>query len=187
MSTDDHRCEDPLRPAVATAVWKRVAYGFVAVVMILVGLIGVWLPGLPTTPFVLVALWAAARSSDRLSTRLRRIRILRAAIDVAEEYARDRSLPIHLKILSQVMAYSAIGLVWLITHTVWVTVVVACGAVVSSITMALTPTRPRATRIRGDRRVGASDGPDPGVADGTDSGRASALPPSVPRRTQARQ
>lgn len=121
---------------------KRVGYGVVAVLMGAVGLIGVWLPGLPTTPFILVALWAAARSSDRLSARLRRVRILRAAIDVAEDYARDRSLPLRLKILSQVMAYTAIVVVWLVTGTVWITVVVGCGAALSTLTMLLTPTRP---------------------------------------------
>lgn len=141
MTTGLQSRSGPLRPPVAVAAWKRVAYGILAVAMAAVGIVGVWLPGLPTTPFVLVALWSASRSSDRLAARLRRIRVLRAAIDVAEEYARHRSLPMRLKILSQVMAYSAIGLVWLFTQTVWITVVVACGAVLSTVTMALTPTR----------------------------------------------
>lgn len=34
------------------------------------GVVGVVVPGLPTTPFVLVAAWAAARGSDRLHRRL---------------------------------------------------------------------------------------------------------------------
>ncbi len=151
MSTDQ-AFPEPLRPAPARSLAARLSYGLLAVVMTLVGLVGVWLPGLPTTPFILVALWAAARSSDRLSARLRRIRILRAAIDVADDYARHRSLPLRLKILSQVMAYSAIVLVWLVTGTVWITAVVGVGAALSTLTMLLTPTAP--PRRPADRETG---------------------------------
>ena len=34
------------------------------------GILGIFLPGLPTTVFILVAAWAAARGSDRLERRL---------------------------------------------------------------------------------------------------------------------
>ncbi|HET8929157.1 MAG TPA: YbaN family protein [Acidimicrobiales bacterium] len=149
MPTDDdtnllqHRV-DPM-----SGPWTRVAFGVVAVVATTIGFLGVWLPGLPTTPFLLVALWAAARSSDRLSNRLHRIRVLRTAIGVAEDYAQTRALPLRLKVLSQVMAYSAIPLVYLVTHTVWLSVIVACAAVASTIFMASTPTRPSDPLHRG--------------------------------------
>lgn len=38
----------------------------IAVISLLLGLIGVFVPGLPTTVFIIVAAWAAARSSPRL-------------------------------------------------------------------------------------------------------------------------
>ena len=41
--------------------------------------LGVILPGLPTTPFLLVALWAFARSSDRLYGWLEHIPLLKSA------------------------------------------------------------------------------------------------------------
>ena len=41
--------------------WWLLAYASLAV-----GIVGVFVPGLPTTVFVLVAAWAAARGSDRL-------------------------------------------------------------------------------------------------------------------------
>lgn len=42
-------------------LWIALAYAALGL-----GLLGVVLPGLPTTPFVLVAAWAAARGSRRL-------------------------------------------------------------------------------------------------------------------------
>ncbi|MCK7594042.1 YbaN family protein [Pseudomarimonas salicorniae] len=46
--------------------WRRPIWIALAGLFLALGLIGVLLPGLPTTPFVLLAAWAAARGSPRL-------------------------------------------------------------------------------------------------------------------------
>ena len=53
------------RPPPAPVRWLLYA---LALLSLATGIVGIFLPGLPTTVFILIAAWAAARSSPRLHT-----------------------------------------------------------------------------------------------------------------------
>ncbi|WP_218186338.1 YbaN family protein [Terasakiispira papahanaumokuakeensis] len=73
MAPDDIKTRDnpgamvwDANSALMASGWKRRAYQCLAYLSLGVALLGVILPGLPATEFVLLSAWAASRSSPRL-------------------------------------------------------------------------------------------------------------------------
>jgi uncharacterized membrane protein YbaN (DUF454 family) len=87
--------------------WIMAAVGCVATALAVAGAI---LPGLPTTPFLLVALWAFARSSDALHARLHRIPLLRHALDEAHRFEERRCVRPAVKVFAIAVAWTSVAL-----------------------------------------------------------------------------
>ncbi|TGG92806.1 DUF454 domain-containing protein [Natronospirillum operosum] len=89
----------------------RLLYLGLAYLCTAIGAVGVVMPLLPTTPFLLVAVWAGFRGSPRLARRILRNRqfgpIIRA-------WHRERAIPLHAKWVACGLLAASWVTLWLI-------------------------------------------------------------------------
>jgi uncharacterized membrane protein YbaN (DUF454 family) len=78
---------------------SRTFYFLLAWVFFLLGVLGVLLPVLPTTPFMLLALWAFSRSSQRFHDWLYNHRLFGPAL---QQWSQYRVIPLSAKLLASV-------------------------------------------------------------------------------------
>lgn len=91
-----------------------VVVGLLATALAIAGAI---LPGLPTTPFLLIALWAFGRSSERLHAWLRRIPLLKHGLAEAERFEQRRAIRLPIKLIAVSFAWSSVVLTWAVAGT----------------------------------------------------------------------
>ncbi|MGB0467046.1 MAG: YbaN family protein [Pontibacterium sp.] len=78
----------------------RVMYLILGLICLLAGFIGIFLPLLPTTPFVLLAAYCFSRSSERLHQKLLSHRIFGPIVDEWEQHG---VIPLKVKCFSSTM------------------------------------------------------------------------------------
>ncbi|MBQ8056334.1 MAG: YbaN family protein, partial [Paludibacteraceae bacterium] len=101
---------------------KKVIYIVCGVLCVILGTIGVVVPGIPTTPFVLLASWLFYRSSERLRNWLLSSRLGK----YAREYERNKGLTVKGKIsaIAMMTIMCTISVVFFIP-VFWVKILVA--------------------------------------------------------------
>jgi len=105
------------------ATFTRPAYLALGWASVGLGIVGVIFPVLPTTPFLLVALWAFTRSSPQLAERIRSNRQLGPYIRDWEEFG---VIPLKAKLLAvAVMAGSFAYLLFATAAPAWLTAGIA--------------------------------------------------------------
>jgi hypothetical protein len=128
----------PLSPALRALL---VAAGSIALAL---GILGIFLPLLPTTPFVLVAAACYARASPRLHARLLSNRTFGPLI---LEWERHRSIPYRVKLTAIAMMTVTFGAsIILFVKPVWLKAVLALLGVGLAVWMARIPSRDRPAR-----------------------------------------
>lgn len=101
---------------------------------------GVLLPGLPATPFVLLALWAFARSDERLYARLQQVPILQTALAEARRFEEKRAVLRSVKITAVLVAWSSVLILALTSRSTGLVAIVGVAALAGSVFMWWIPT-----------------------------------------------
>lgn len=114
------------------------------------GILGIFLPGLPTTVFILIALWAFSQSSPRLHRWLTKLPILRETMREITVFQKEKNLPLKTKIISQSAAWISCVAGALITRSLAITIVLGLAAISCSVFMYIVPTRPAADEVTSD-------------------------------------
>ena len=124
---------------------KKIAYALLGLIATALGIIGVWVPGLPTTVFILIALWAFSHSSQRLHGWLLRVPLLKTAIAEAHRFQREGTVPRSTKIVSQTCSWLSFIGVTIAFQSITISLIVALLALSCSVFMFLVPTAQEAT------------------------------------------
>jgi len=102
------------------------------------GFIGIVVPGLPTTPFLLLAAGCYVRSSDRLYSRLLEHRLFGKYI---HNFRETRSIPLRSKIISIIVMWIMIGLsVYIFTEIFYVKIIIVVLGIIGTIVILLIST-----------------------------------------------
>ena len=127
----------------------RVALWTCGSIALLLGIVGIFLPGLPTTPFVLVAAACYARASEPFYRWL----IANPAFGpLIIEWRRHRSMPHRVKWLAlTLMSLSICASIWTLSAMPWLQVMLGCIGIATTIWLWRIPSRDHdAARDRSD-------------------------------------
>lgn len=116
-----------------------IVVGLLATILAFLGAI---LPGLPTTPFLLVALWAFARSSPRLHNWLLTVPLLQTALTEAQRFEQEGTMRLAVKLVALAAAWGSAALMLILNNGKFttLTVIVALSALAATLVTILVPT-----------------------------------------------
>ena len=107
---------------------KKVLFIFLGTLSLAIGVIGIVVPGLPTTTFLLISAALYARSSEKLYNWLLNHKIFGKFI---KNYREHKAMPLKSKIIALVMMWSAIiiSTVFFINYLLVRIIVIICGII----------------------------------------------------------
>lgn len=132
------------------AAGRRILYALLGLFSTGLGIIGIWVPGLPTTVFILIALWAFSNSSKKLHTWLVRMPLLKHAVKEAHRFQQEGTLHPKVKFVSQSSAWLSFVIVTAVTQNLVLTVILGLLAVSCSVFMYIVPSTAPVTRDTAD-------------------------------------
>ncbi|MFC7298277.1 YbaN family protein [Herminiimonas aquatilis] len=117
----------------------KAAYGIAGGVSLILGVIGIFLPGLPTTPFILVAAACFAKASPRVHQWMLQHRLLGPVLRNWEE---DRSLTRRTKCVAIISMVLTMGVsVWAFADQPWIQIILVLLGLIGAVIVLRIPTR----------------------------------------------
>lgn len=108
----------------AKKTWVRWVYIILACLCLILGTIGIVVPGLPTIDFYVLASFFAAKGSQRLQQWINQNRFIGP---ILQQWYEARTIPLKVKILSLLsMSCAAVIMIWKIPHPWLVGVLIGC-------------------------------------------------------------
>lgn len=116
-------------------IWFGLGWAFLAI-----GIVGVVVPLLPTTPLLLLAVWAFSRSSQRFHDWIVEHRVLGPPV---QRWRRERILPLRVKAIAVGSMLASMGYITFALHPPWYVLAAMGGVVAVTVTfLARIPSRP---------------------------------------------
>jgi len=101
---------------------KKIAYITLGLLALSLGAVVRFVPGVPTTPFLLLALFCFNKSSDRLSAWLKNTYLYKKYL---ADYVKSRSMTIRQKITIQIIASTMMAISFITIDNLWFRIVMA--------------------------------------------------------------
>lgn len=119
---------------------RQIFYLALAWLCVGAGVLGIFLPLMPTTPFLLVAMWGFMRSSPRLEHWLRTHRMLGPYVSDWHDHG---IVPIKAKVLAiSMMSLSMVWLAFFSSANLWVVAIVGVSLATVAIWLVSRPSTP---------------------------------------------
>ncbi len=87
---------------------KRVVYFILGLLFLAIAWAGVFIPGLPTTVFLLISLWMFLRSSSRMYKKVKSIKAFEKTLKHIDIYEKNKAVTKKVKIISQSFAWTSV-------------------------------------------------------------------------------
>lgn len=125
-------------------MWQRTAYTVAGLIALGLGLLGVILPGLPTTPFILLAAACFARSSQRLHDWLLTNRWTGPML---RDWVRHHSLPRRVRWIAIGSMTAMISLsIWILSDRPWLQFILVLAGLIGAWSVLRIPLRENASQ-----------------------------------------